>query len=179
MSMFAKKWISGIPKVALRFITAPPETQEIFNDFLLPVRIQGMVWPTGWWWQSSGRCNHWPHCPRQLSYQHHKHRCRAWHLNAWGLWIRQNITRVNSQKMISTSRTSDFRISGSAISSHKNIHYPPYSWKATLLLTHRCPLRGVCTTTLKMVFIFFQTEFILYNIHLFLVLYILFYGSFI
>ena len=49
-----------------------------------------------------------------------KHWCRTWHFNAWGLRLRQNITRVNSHKMISTFRTSDFQISGSAISSHKN-----------------------------------------------------------
>lgn len=35
-------------------------------------------------------------------------------------WIKHYAS--NSHKMISTSRTSDFQISGSAISSHKNIH---------------------------------------------------------
>ena len=36
--------------------------------------------------------------------------------------LADSITRVNSHEMISTFRTSDFQISGSAISSHKNIH---------------------------------------------------------
>lgn len=39
-----------------------------------------------------------------------------------GLWLGQNFTRVNSHKMISTFRTSDFQITGSAILSHKNIY---------------------------------------------------------
>lgn len=83
--------------------------------------VQRMLRPTWWWWHPFCRCDHRLHHLWLLPYYHHKHWYQIWYLNARSIWHKQNITWVNSHKMISTFWTSDSQISESTISSHKNI----------------------------------------------------------